>query len=63
MLANDRDPKAQLLSLIAVTQGHHGKVAFEPNGTFIYTPRPHFTGTDTATYTVTNPQVKKRGQI
>ena len=32
-----------------------GTVVMQPNGTFRYVPRPGFTGTDTFTYTITDP--------
>lgn len=36
----------------STTQGAHGSVVINPNGTFTYTPTdPHFTGTDTFTIT------------
>jgi Domain of unknown function (DUF4347)/Cadherin-like domain/Bacterial Ig domain len=37
------------------TNPSHGSVVFNPDGTYIYTPATGFTGTDTFTYTVTDP--------
>ncbi|WP_425411106.1 Ig-like domain-containing protein [Hyphococcus sp.] len=51
-LANDSDPENRPLTISSVTQGANGTVAFNPDGTVIYTPNAGFTGTDTFTYTV-----------
>jgi hypothetical protein len=51
VLANDRfEPGA---SVTAVTQGTHGSVVIETDGTVTYAPDPDFHGTDSYTYTVT----------
>ncbi|WP_203156012.1 tandem-95 repeat protein [Methylobacterium aquaticum] len=39
-------------AVTAVTQGAHGSVAFQPDGTLTYTPDANFAGTDRFTYTV-----------
>ncbi len=53
--ANDSDPDGDPLSIESVTQGAHGTVALNFDGTLTYTPDPNFNGTDTFTYTVSDP--------
>ena len=59
VLANDTDvdnftpPLNAGLTVIAVTQGTHGTVAFTPTGV-TYTPAPNFFGTDSFTYTISD---------
>ncbi len=55
VLANDGETAGQALRVTDVTQGTHGTVTFQSDGTVIYTPEAGFTGTDTFTYTITNP--------
>ena len=59
MLANDSlrfdefgDP-SETLTIIGVTQGAHGTVAFTPTG-LTYTPNPNYAGPDSFTYTVSD---------
>ncbi|MBM4070138.1 MAG: hypothetical protein FJ271_14475 [Planctomycetes bacterium] len=52
VLANDSDPDQNPLSVTAVTQGQHGAVVGNSDGTITYTPRAGFTGSDTFTYTI-----------
>jgi VCBS repeat-containing protein len=40
-------------AVTSVTQGAHGSVSFNANGTLTYTPNANYSGTDTFTYTVT----------
>ncbi len=40
-------------AVTAISQGAHGSVAFQPDGTLTYTPDADFAGTDRFTYTVT----------
>ena len=40
--------------LVATTKPAHGSVAFNPDGTFQYTPAPGFTGVDTFTYSISD---------
>jgi Bacterial Ig domain/SdrD B-like domain len=47
-------PAGGALTLTAVTQGAHGSVAINGDGTVTYTPAGDFTGTDAFTYTVTD---------
>ena len=53
VLANDgfEDPDARIS---AVTQGGHGTVTVNPDGTVTYTPEAGYTGGDSYTYTVTS---------
>lgn len=50
VLANDTDADSLLLTANLVASPQHGVLTFLPTGTFIYTPDPNFTGTDTFTY-------------
>ncbi|EID17756.1 hemagglutinin/hemolysin-like protein [Mycolicibacterium phlei RIVM601174] len=52
LLTNDSDVDGNPLSVSTVTQPGHGTVAFNPDGSFTYTPAADFNGTDTFTYTV-----------
>jgi|GEM_PF-3903379 len=52
VLGNDNDLDGDPLTAILVTTASHGTLNFNPDGSFIYTPNPHFTGTDTFTYLV-----------
>jgi hypothetical protein len=49
------DPNGDAISVSSVTQGTHGGVVINANGTVTYTPNAGFSGTDTFTYTVTDP--------
>ena len=46
------DPAGDTLTVTAVTQGAHGTVVNNQNGTFTYTPNTSYSGTDSFTYTV-----------
>ncbi len=46
-----------------VTQGAHGSVAINPNGTVTYTPTADFNGTDSYTYTVTSGGVTETATV
>src|SRR5262245_48110726 len=54
VLANDTDVDNTLTgaSITAFSQGAHGTVVNNGNGTFTYTPNANFNGTDTFTYTL-----------
>lgn len=54
VLANDTDPNGDTLSIASFGQGANGTVT-QVGGTLVYTPVAGFTGTDTFTYTVTDP--------
>jgi VCBS repeat-containing protein len=41
-------------AVTSVTQGAHGSVTFNVNGTITYTPTPNWSGTDSFAYTVTS---------
>jgi hypothetical protein len=49
------DPNGDALGVASVTEGSHGRVVINANGTVTYTPAAGFTGIDTFTYTVTDP--------
>lgn len=52
---NDSDPDADPIRVSAVTQGAHGSVTLNANGTVDYVPDGGFSGTDSFTYTITDP--------
>ncbi len=53
LLANDTDPDTgDTLTITAVTQGAHGTVALNPNGSLTYTPALNYIGADSFTYTI-----------
>ena len=54
VLANDTDPDGDPLTVISGSAAH-GNVTINADGTINYTPNPGFTGTDTVTYTVSDP--------
>jgi VCBS repeat-containing protein len=56
VLDNDTDPDNDSLSLTSVTQGAHGAVAINANGTVTYTPAANYNGPDSFTYTVSDGQ-------
>jgi|GEM_PF-1627229 len=52
---NDSDPDKDPFKITSVTQGAHGAVTIEPDGTLTYLPAVDFTTTDSFTYTITDP--------
>jgi Big-like domain-containing protein len=54
VVANDTDPDGDTLTVTGVTQGAHGTVTNNNNGTVTYSPSAGFTGTDTFTYTISD---------
>jgi len=52
VLANDSDPDGDPLSIEAIGLPVHGRLAFNADGTFTYTPDSGFAGIDDFTYTV-----------
>ena len=56
VLANDTDVDNTLTgaSITAFSQGAHGTVVNNGNGTFTYTPNTNFNGTDSFTYTLSD---------
>jgi len=52
VLANDRDPDRDTLSVIRFTSGRFGSVTSSTNGQFIYRPSANRNGVDSFTYTV-----------
>ncbi|HSL32826.1 MAG TPA: Ig-like domain-containing protein, partial [Candidatus Limnocylindrales bacterium] len=64
VLANDTDPDGDALSLAGFTHGAHGVVAPDAFGGLVYTPDPDFSGTDTFTYSVQDPDgLADEGQV
>jgi hypothetical protein len=54
MIVDDPGSAPQTLTVTAVTQGAHGSVTLNGNGTVTYLPNNGFAGTDTFTYTVSD---------
>ena len=54
VLAGDSDPDGDPLTVTAVTQGAHGTVAANADGTVSYTPAWGWYGTDTFDYTISD---------
>ena len=54
VLGNDTDPNGQPLTVTTGT-APNGTVTVNPNGTISYVPNANFNGTDTVTYTITDP--------
>jgi VCBS repeat-containing protein len=54
VLANDSDVDGNGLSVASVTQGAHGSVAINADGTVKYTPNANFNGADSFTYTISD---------
>jgi len=54
VLGNDSDPDGDDITVTAFTQPGNGTVT-QSGGTFVYTPAEGFTGTDTFTYTISDP--------
>ncbi|WP_423840542.1 Ig-like domain-containing protein [Vibrio mytili] len=54
VLANDRDPEGDTLTIISVTQGAKGKVQISGDGQLIYTPAKNFKGSDSFGYTISD---------
>jgi large repetitive protein len=53
VLANDRDPDSDPLTVTSATSPN-GRVVINPDGTLTYTPNANFNGTDTITYTISD---------
>ncbi len=56
VLTNDTDVDGDALAVVAVTQGAHGSVVSNGDGTLSYTPVTNYHGTDILTYTVSDGQ-------
>jgi hypothetical protein len=54
LLANDMDLAGQSISIADNTQPSHGSLDLNGDGSFIYTPQPGWTGTDTFNYRATD---------
>ena len=54
VLANDRDPQGNPLSVIRITQAAHGTAAIGSPGIVTFTPATGFVGTDSFAYTVSD---------
>src|SRR5206468_161354 len=54
VVANDTDPDGDALTVTGVTQGAHGSVINNGNGTVKYSPNAGYVGPDTFTYTISD---------
>lgn len=54
VLQNSSDVDNDVLTVAAITQGTHGAVTINDDGTLAYTPEANFCGTDAFTYTVSD---------
>ena len=54
VLSSDTDPNSYTLTVSSVTQGAHGSVVIDADGTLTYTPTTGYTGGDTFNYTIGN---------
>src|SRR5439155_1654069 len=54
VLANDTDVEGDALAVTGVTQGAHGSVVLNADGTVTYTPAANFNGNDGFTYTISD---------
>jgi hypothetical protein len=55
VLANDNDPDGDALTASRLAGPTHGTLTLSQNGGFTYTPASDFSGTDSFTYTATDP--------
>ncbi|MBK9085613.1 MAG: retention module-containing protein [Sterolibacteriaceae bacterium] len=55
VLGNDSDPDGDPLAIVGTPTAPNGTVTVNPDGTLTYRPNPGFSGTETFTYTVTDP--------
>jgi hypothetical protein len=54
VLSNDSSPGGLSLTAVKLSNPANGTVTLNANGSFVYTPNPGFTGTDTFTYKANN---------
>jgi hypothetical protein len=50
VLRNDRDPEGDALTAVLVGDVSNGDLAFQADGSFVYSPDPGFSGSDSFTY-------------
>ena len=55
VVANDSDPNGDPLTVVGVTQGANGSVVNNGDGTVTYNPNANFNGSDSFTYTISDP--------
>jgi len=53
--ANDTDPDLDPLTITSKTDGAHGTVSINSGASITYTPTANYTGSDTFTYTISDP--------
>ncbi len=54
VLTNDTDPEGQTLSAVLVKRPFYGTLTLNPDGSFTYTPKAYYIGTDRFTYRATD---------
>ncbi|WP_226670446.1 tandem-95 repeat protein [Metabacillus litoralis] len=62
ILVNDEDQENDALKAIKVSDPTHGTLTLNEDGTFIYTPKANFYGTDQFTYKVTDGKLESKEQ-
>ncbi|NOZ49945.1 MAG: tandem-95 repeat protein, partial [Chloroflexi bacterium] len=63
VLLNDFDPDDDTLSVIGVSQGHHGTVVIDGDNTLTYTPALNFDGRDSFSYEVSDGQLSDTAAV
>ena len=61
VLGNDSDPENDPLGAFLIDNPTGGNVTLSENGSFVYTPDPDFSGTDTFTYQVSDGRLRSTG--
>jgi hypothetical protein len=56
LLGNDRDPDGDPLTAALESEPEHGSVELSPDGSFVYTPDPDFSGSDSFVYRASDSQ-------
>lgn len=63
VLANDTDANGDLLTATVKTGPANGTLTLKADGSYVYTPKVGFSGSDTFTYTVTDGKASATGQV
>jgi large repetitive protein len=61
VLANDSGPDGQRLAAVRLTEPQNGELVLRLDGSFVYRPRPGFSGLDSFTYRAVAPQTNTNG--
>ncbi|MCH8042774.1 MAG: tandem-95 repeat protein, partial [Planctomycetes bacterium] len=55
VLANDREPQGEVMTAVLLSDPQNGTLSFNPDGSFTYTPKAGFAGSDLFTYQAVDP--------